>query len=623
MSEKIQERIADGFALFVIVIVLFFSIIRLFYGVELSDESYAVAETYLVAEGALPYVNNWSQMPGFTMLLAPFVKAYTVIVGGTDGIFLFFRFLSFLINGFTAFMVAYLLKGYVKNRIMLTMIVLIYVGASGCDYVAAFRGDRLAIDLMAIGMLLVVNCLMDREVRKIRIYLSGILSALAVWAYPTFAVQFVYVVILIAFLCFRQKRGYHMLACFLYGAISAGAVMLGYLALNSGMGEIIQGTKYLLKDVTYFQLKNTGLGKVPRYIGSTILQVGRWLYFSADCFVTYALIGVVLFRKRIFRMDELYYSVKRIVVKRTVFLSLITGISVYLLWQVWNLKTADGATISLHAWGLLTLAVPIVYFFVKIEKKICNYLMAFVWFPTYVCVIVTGISTYSGMFGRQALLKNSAFLLGLFTCFAVADVFGKSSKEGVDDVFLVKLFSGLSKLIPVGMMSVISFTFLFNAYTYVYRDESIRLLDTVMTEGPYKGMCTTKIRADGLIELDRLIDEYISKDDYLLAMDNDPFIYLMSKGKMCTPSTWDQALYSYHFDKPDLYYDYFHVTGREPTKIIYFNYGRDKKMSIDVEYKFNDYVNSNYHKIYENRDIFEWEYCKKDNICEVLIYERD
>lgn len=40
----------------------------------------------MVPKGTLPFVNNWSQMSGFTLLLAPFVRLYTVIFGGTDGI---------------------------------------------------------------------------------------------------------------------------------------------------------------------------------------------------------------------------------------------------------------------------------------------------------------------------------------------------------------------------------------------------------------------------------------------------------------------------------------------------------------------------------------------------------
>jgi hypothetical protein len=178
MNNRKQNGIINIFALVIIGIILFFTIVRLFFGAELSDEAYAVAETYMVSKGALPFVNNWSQMPGFALILAPFVKMYTFIAGGTDGIFLFFRFFSFLINILTAITVSYLLKDHVKNRIMLALLSIIYVGATGWDYVGAFRGDRLAIDLLAVGVMLIVVFFSDNRNNMGWLFASGVLLAL-------------------------------------------------------------------------------------------------------------------------------------------------------------------------------------------------------------------------------------------------------------------------------------------------------------------------------------------------------------------------------------------------------------------------------------------------------------
>lgn len=252
--------------------------------------------------------------------------------------------------------------------------------------------------------------------------------------------------------------------------------------------------------------------------------------------------------------------------------------------------------------------------------------MGLIWFPSYIWVVITGVGTYNSIMNRHLLLKNATFLLGIMIYFAVKDNFisplGDCQEFRKIKKTIYKGFKLLSGLIPVIFMTVISFTYLFNAYSYVYRDESFQKLDTVVSSGPYKGLRTTNIRAQGLVELDETIDRYVGENDYVLAMDNDPFIYLMVEGKACTPSSWDMALYTYGFDQPDLYYDYFKITNTEPTKIIYFNYGRDEIMSIDVEYKFNEYVKSNYDLIYEDRNIFNWNYCGRDVSCELLIFDR-
>lgn len=618
MKNKTQNAIVNIMALVMIGIILLLTIVRLFYGVELTDEAYAVAETYMVSKGALPFVNNWSQMPGFTLLLAPFVQIYTTIVGGTDGIFLFFRFLSFFINLITAMIIAYLLKDYVKNRVLSLLLVMIYLGASGWDYVLAFRGDRLAIDLSAIGAWLLATFFSENREKAIKPFISGVLLALSVLSYPTFAIAFVFYVIVIVYLCFKKKKEFKTLLWFLAGAALATIVIIGYLAINSSLTDIVQGIRYCLKDVAYFQLKTTEDAKLIGYITDMARQIILWLILSIISLCIYLIVCFVFARNRVFKIDEVYYSIKRIFVNRLILLSLISGICLYAVLQIGRFRTADHTQISLYIVTITTLAVPFLFPFIKLEKRLCSYLMGFIWFPTVIWVIITGIGTYADMWRRNSLLKNAAFLLGVFVVFAVYETFtlsfnGHESNKNRYDY---------AKVVPVFILMIITGSYLFNSYTYVYRDESIWKLNTMVSEGPYKGMITTETRTKGLAELDHIIDQYVNEDDYILAMDNDPFIYLMSNGHVCSPSTWDEALYSYGFDQPDLYYDYFSVTNTEPTKIIYFNYGHVETMSVDVDYKFNEYVYTNYDLLYENRAFFEWYYGGKDIVCEMLIFDR-
>ncbi len=640
------ESVVNACAVLVMGVVVVFTIARLFFGAELSDEAYSVAETYMVSKGALPFVNNWSQMPGWTLLLAPFVKIYTFLVGGTDGIFLFFRFLSFFVNCLTAFLVAYLFRNHVKNKILLSLIAITYVGATGWDYVVTFRGDRLAIDLFAVGVALIIVFFADDKYSMKYLFISGILLSLSVLSYPTFVLEYLFFVIAIFVLCYRRRIGYKGLLFFLCGSVVSALVVVVYLSIRGGFTNIFSGIGYLLKDVAYFQLENQGISKFPAYMKTVISQIIQILKLSILPFVMFFVLAVILYfaihRKEFVRLDvdniyirkiiialdkeTEFFTIKRKYIKQLLLISVIAGICLYHIKLLLTYKTADHTYISLYAMSAETLAVLLIWPFIKSEKRFCKYLMGLIWFPTFIWVVITGVGTYAGMIDRYPLLKNASFLLGLFVCFAVKDVFVSSLETDLPESkgipVLRRGYLFLSKTIPIAVMMIISFTYLFNAYSYVYRDESFWRLNTAVESGPYKGMRTTKIRANGLIELDEKIDEFIDKDDYVLAMDNDPFIYLMSEGHICTPCTWDQALYSYHFDQPDLYYDYFKVTNTEPTKIVYFNYGRDEIMSIDVEYKFNDYVRANYDLIYEDRDIFEWNYCGKDNICELLIFDR-
>lgn len=55
---------------------------RILLGIDFTDQGWYVAEPYIVAEGAVPYVNNWTQVPRFTLPLALLFKVYIILQGG-------------------------------------------------------------------------------------------------------------------------------------------------------------------------------------------------------------------------------------------------------------------------------------------------------------------------------------------------------------------------------------------------------------------------------------------------------------------------------------------------------------------------------------------------------------
>ena len=90
---------AAGKKLILVIQVLFFLLIllvmanRVRFGIDFTDCSWYVAEPFLVAKGAVPYCDLWSQASGFTIPLACAFDLFLRISGGTDGIFFFARYL--------------------------------------------------------------------------------------------------------------------------------------------------------------------------------------------------------------------------------------------------------------------------------------------------------------------------------------------------------------------------------------------------------------------------------------------------------------------------------------------------------------------------------------------------
>lgn len=64
----------------------------------MTDTSFWTAEPYLITQGAVPFVDNWSQTPLPSLLIAPFVRLFTAVTGGTEGIALFMFYTAFLLR---------------------------------------------------------------------------------------------------------------------------------------------------------------------------------------------------------------------------------------------------------------------------------------------------------------------------------------------------------------------------------------------------------------------------------------------------------------------------------------------------------------------------------------------
>ena len=214
-------------------------------------------------------------------------------------------------------------------------------------------------------------------------------------------------------------------------------------------------------------------------------------------------------------------------------------------------------------------------------------------------------------------MQNAAYLAILFGALAINDTFMEDKKK--DKSYWAK---GVVSVLPVLLAGVMSMAFIYNAFSYMYREANFNALTVKVTSGPYKGLYTTEERKEGVVALESYARKFTAENDLLLVKDTAPALYLMSGAKPCTPSTWDQELYSMGFDKPDLYYDYFAASGQEPTKIIYVNYGHYETMSIDAEHKFNQYVNDNFDLVYENRNIFTGEYYGRQVTGELLVFDR-
>lgn len=521
---------------------IFFLFNRLRFGVELTDESWYVAESYIVSQGAVPFVNNWSQAPGFTLPLAFIFKMYTAI-HGTEGIFLFSRIIYACWLIIVSFVSIYILGKYLPGTTP-------FIAIFPLIFIAPYSLFDINYNTIGVVYLLLVLVLMifpqeDQCTGKYHTFsvVAGLIIARAIIGTPYILMAWI---ILLA-LCAKTKQ-WKKLYSFIAGNTVMAVIVVGWCCISGGgVGNFIKGLFAWLHDCMYF--------KIPArhsFIGDVLYLVYFCIPFLICFIVTQAI------RKSFSQNNNVFY----------------------------------GVVIAFIICGLC-----LAFFVGPTYKNIVKYL----WFVPFIIYFGDKLQE------KRELVRNicifNAIYFAVFLFSSSCNVYGFSSREYwlcVPSIFSVLLINYMihNRVAAYGVLYVGSLVlgvlFITYVYGYVYRDQTIELLDTKVDYGAYKGCYTTAARAEAVKELEQYLRSVTEADDNILFLDQVPFAYVMTEANACTPNSADPMSHSYGVNSPEAMYDYFALSGRVPNKIIYIDFGRDELLSIDDEWRFNEFLDTNY-----------------------------
>lgn len=192
-------------------------------------------------------------------------------------------------------------------------------------------------------------------------------------------------------------------------------------------------------------------------------------------------------------------------------------------------------------------------------------------------------------------------------------------------VVLVYLFKTDIKAVQgvaaaAALLLMVSLTY--KDYRYVYRDSDVWELTAPVTEGVYKGIYTTPVRARCAPELERYLQETVGAEEAVSFRDNAPLAYLMHSQNPCDIRTWDEMRWPYGSD-PRSMYRYYKNRDKIPDVIVYIDRG-GSPLSIESppeEFPFNRFVDRYYQKtdetfendlfrvlVYRNNHTFEYDF---------------
>ncbi len=552
-SDEIIKQVMNGmkreYLFFVIDIVLtvlgiYMIIQRSLLGIDFTDQSWYVAEPYMIAEGAVPYVNNWTQVPGFTIPLAIFTLFYIHINGGTEGIFLFSRIEYIVWLAFIGIISLYLLNRGKEKRIPVSILIPFLLGTPH---------QLFSIDYNTIGpvyLLLICVILLSgyfyAEVKWdfIKGFISGIIMARAVIGTPYILLP---CAVLVLFMCFTKR--WKMICGYSAGGVLTAFLVLGWCGMKGGFRKLLDGLHYWLTDSAYFKMENE----------ISVLNNCEELYyffsFFVIClFIVYTLKSVLHLQKKAF--EKLLFAI-------------LTGCFVMGLVQF--TYTHDFKMTVYWCW----FEPVILYLFLPDSRR-----------RRTMGLLSLTVLLYGSAFVFSSLFNNIGFggreyWLYIPTLVSMAALFGWNPVMHIKNCFRIGTI-------------ILSLVMLLASYRYMYRDERAEKLTCMVESGVWKGLYTTEERAEEIVELEQYIRSVTQEDQKILFMDWASFGYLMSNGKACSPSSYDNMCYSYEVDDPRIMYDYFSQTGQVPDKIIYIDFGRDSALSIENDWRFNEFVNANY-----------------------------
>lgn len=208
-------------------------IVRAFLCIHITDEIFNIGQAFRTIQGNVFLVENWDYFQTGDSFLTPFLFVFYKITGSTDGIVLFSRIVFIVLQiMLSALMYKILSRSF--ERISALFAVLIY--STAVSFLLFYMWyDNWEIFFRLIGLFLVFYVISgektDTRNSYILVFIAGIAHALMVFAYPTMAVLFIYVLVLLfAYKRKQSAKGNTIRAtAYILGALLVFVVFLVYV----------------------------------------------------------------------------------------------------------------------------------------------------------------------------------------------------------------------------------------------------------------------------------------------------------------------------------------------------------------------------------------------------------
>lgn len=478
--------------------------LRARYGVDLSDESYYLAEAERFFQGDRPFREEWFPAQLIGVLLFPVYSAYYMIYGDIEGIFLYMRILYAVLRTAAALLIFWTLSEREKMDYVPSFVVALL-------FLFYARANIQTLSYYNIGFITFLIYLLWRREKSFFYQAgSGVSFAVSVLCMPYLVLYFVLREILYVVRCVKDKKKWRGEIAFLAGILLSAAVFLGFCMPSGDILDIFRNFPEILKD--------------PEHQGTIWESVISFLSFMMHDFYRF------LFWPQILECLGIGYYVWK--GRKEERLGRILKAAAYLLFFVQ----------AVYVRTFFEGGIIIVFFLLALQVSALEEIKEqMLWNYYAVPGIVYGIIW---MFGSN--VGQRVFNMGcMFTCIWAVQIIWR---DGRDERRRWRLF------LKLGTMPIVLVILTLICFLDIYRDGSIETLTIKLEAGAAKGIYTTPKRAAEYMTVLEDLEKYAGEGKVLAVGGINPWIYLEADAQCGTYAAWNV---DFSDERNEIYYKWY------------------------------------------------------------------
>ena len=442
-DDALSNRYYVGFSALLCLMILIAVHVRLYFGVNFSDEAYYSAIPYRFVTGSLPFKDDSTTLFSmFSFLSYPFYKLFQLVSASTDALVLFARHCYLFCAVCSGFVVFTFARRLVSKPEALLVAVLMIAFVPGNIHGLSY--NTCTILLFPVGLLFSAFGVMDN--RAIYTAIAGMIMALVVMAYPPMLIPTVagFGVCLWSVKSDRLK----FIGLYCLGISVVIIIMLPFLR-HASMESLRENWEY----IHTVGSQGGGLVKLWDTCRAGFMGTYRGLLVGVA--------GVLIALK--YRSS--YPKLILILPFLPFFMGMVNR------YPSFNSFASHGFALS------LALLSP---FIVKQIRPEHRRLFVLIWIPTAIAGLTTGYSSNNGFVNLII-----GFFPGVLTSILIILLAFKNAETD----------SNMSLSVRIAFLAGILFVLIYYQYATVYNDQTLRNLTQQVTTGPYKYLLTTPVKA--------------------------------------------------------------------------------------------------------------------------------